>query len=101
MRRIELDGRKMDSRVLEHQHIKQALGLPDHYGANLDALHDCLGEMESAHITLRYADAMLNALGLYGSSCSGCSGTARRNGAIWSSWPGKVRGLSSITAIRR
>lgn len=66
MRRIELDGRKMDSRVLAHQHIKQALGLPDHYGANLDALHDCLGEMESAHITLRYADAMLNALGLYG-----------------------------------
>lgn len=66
MRRIELDGRKMDSRALAHQHIREALQLPDYYGANLDALHDCLGDMESSHITLRYPDAMMNALGVYG-----------------------------------
>ncbi len=66
MRRIELDGRKMDTRAMAHQHIRDELGLPDYYGANLDALHDCLGEMASAHITLRYADALRNALGVYG-----------------------------------
>ena len=66
MQRIELDGRKMDTRALAHQYLKAQLDLPAHYGANLDALHDCLGEMESAHITLRYADALRNALGAYG-----------------------------------
>ncbi len=65
MRRIELDGRKMDTRAMAHQHIKEALGLPEYYGSNLDALHDCLGEMAGAHITLRYANALRNALGVY------------------------------------
>ncbi|NLO13506.1 MAG: barnase inhibitor, partial [Clostridiales bacterium] len=40
-----MDGRKMDTRALAHQHLKEELNLPAHYGANLDALHDCLGEM--------------------------------------------------------
>lgn len=66
MRNIELDGRRMDSRAAAHQHIRDQLGLPGYYGNNLDALHDCLGEMEGARITLRYADALRNALGVYG-----------------------------------
>jgi len=66
VRRIELDGRKMDSRNQAHQHLKEALGLPEYYGANLDALYDCLGEMGETHITLRYGLALINALGSYG-----------------------------------
>ena len=66
MRRIELDGRKMDTRALAHQHLKEELNLPAHYGANLDALHDCLGDMVDLHITLRFGNALRNALGIYG-----------------------------------
>ena len=29
----------------EHKYLKEALGLPDYYGENLDALYDCLCEM--------------------------------------------------------
>lgn len=30
---------------LKHQLLKEALGFPDYYGCNLDALHDCLGDL--------------------------------------------------------
>ncbi|MDD4081725.1 MAG: barstar family protein [Eubacteriales bacterium] len=66
MLRVELDGRKMDTRAIAHQHLKEQLGLPAYYGANLDALNDCLGEMADVHITLRYGNALRNALGVYG-----------------------------------
>lgn len=29
-----------------HDYLMQALDLPDYYGRNLDALYDCLSEME-------------------------------------------------------
>ncbi len=66
MRTIELDGRKMDSRVKAHSYIKHVLALPEHYGANLDALTDCLGELNDVTIILTHGGAMLNALGEYG-----------------------------------
>ena len=66
MRLIELDGRAMDTRAALHRHLKQALSLPDYYGNNLDALNDCLGEMRDVQVVLRYPQAMLNSLGVYG-----------------------------------
>ena len=57
------DAADLDAALSE---IGRALAFPDWYGHNLDALHDCLGDMESSHITLRYPDAMMNALGVYG-----------------------------------
>ena len=66
MRRIELDGRQMDTRDQLHRYLQQQLALPDYYGRNLDALQDCLGEMAQVEITLTYAQAMLNSLGIYG-----------------------------------
>ncbi len=66
MRKIELDGRKMDSRVQAHSYLRHMLMLPEHYGANLDALADCLGEMNDVLIVLTHKGAMMNALGEYG-----------------------------------
>lgn len=61
-----LDGRKMVSREETHQYLKEVFAFPEHYGANLDALHDCLSELQDAEIELIHADAMLSALGKYG-----------------------------------
>ena len=66
MRVITLDGRDMDSRDKLHRVLKEALALPEHYGRNLDALNDCLGELTDIEIRLRHPRAMLNSLGHYG-----------------------------------
>lgn len=66
MRIIALDGRDMDSRDKLHRVLKEALGLPEYYGRNLDALNDCLGEMSGLDIRLSHPQALLNALGHYG-----------------------------------
>lgn len=68
MRRIILDGRELTSREKLHSVLKEALNLPDYYGNNLDALHDCLTEMPEVELQLRYAPAMLEQLGAYGES---------------------------------
>ncbi len=66
MQNITLDGRRMDSREDAHRYIKEQLSLPDYYGRNLDALHDCLGECADMRITITYASAIRNTLGVYG-----------------------------------
>ncbi len=66
MRRILLDGAKMRTRDALHDHLARRLRLPAYYGRNLDALHDCLGEMGDVAITLRRRDDMLQAMGDYG-----------------------------------
>lgn len=66
MRKIELDGRQMDSRAQAHHYIKKALELPEYYGGNLDALSDCLGEQSGMSIVLIHQSALINALGDYG-----------------------------------
>lgn len=42
MKEIILDCRGFVPRGALHTALAQALSLPDHYGRNLDALHDCL-----------------------------------------------------------
>jgi ribonuclease inhibitor len=66
MREIELDGRQMDSRTKAHQYIRETLGLPACYGANLDALSDCLREQTGISIILTHKSAIVNSLGKYG-----------------------------------
>ena len=68
MRRIILDGRELTSKEKLHSVLKEALNLPDYYGNNLDALHDCLTQMPGIELQLRYAPAMLNQLDAYGES---------------------------------
>ena len=42
---IVLDARRFKGRTRAHAYLKEALGLPDYYGKNLDALYDCLGDI--------------------------------------------------------
>ena len=49
-----------------HSYLKRELQLPDYYGNNLDALHDCLCEQKSnLCITVSHFDALKQALGDY------------------------------------
>ena len=45
MRTIKLDLNKMTSLPALHNYLHKALELPEYYGMNLDALHDCLTEL--------------------------------------------------------
>ena len=45
MKKITLDIEKMRSLPMLHKYLHTALALPEYYGANLDALYDCLTEM--------------------------------------------------------
>ncbi|MBR2262785.1 MAG: barstar family protein [Firmicutes bacterium] len=42
MKTAFIDGRKIRSKADLHQTLKDQLELPEYYGANLDALYDCL-----------------------------------------------------------
>jgi len=42
MEKVELRGRDFKSKDALHDILKNKLELPEHYGANLDALWDCL-----------------------------------------------------------
>ena len=41
---IILNPRCMKTKEEAHQYLKEKLSLPDYYGLNADALHDCLSE---------------------------------------------------------
>ena len=45
MRTITLDLERMTSVPALHKYLRGALALPVYYGANLDALYDCLTEI--------------------------------------------------------
>ena len=64
---IVLDGSRMTQRDELHAHLKKKLSLPDYYGANLDALNDCLGERrERDLIVIENAGEFVGACGPYG-----------------------------------
>lgn len=48
--RVVLDASKMTDKAVSHAYLKEILDLPDYYGNNLDALHDCLEEMTDLEI---------------------------------------------------
>ena len=45
-----LDASKMTDKATSHEYLKEVLELPEYYGNNLDALHDCLEEMTDVEI---------------------------------------------------
>ena len=65
MKEYIIDCSLMTDRDNAHRYLAQALELPEHYGKNLDALHDCLGELPPCHVTIRNLPA-LSLLGEYG-----------------------------------
>lgn len=47
-----LDGTEMKTVAEAHGYLAKALGFPEYYGKNLDALYDCLTDMAKAEIFL-------------------------------------------------
>jgi RNAse (barnase) inhibitor barstar len=43
-RRVELDGRRMTSRLDAHSELRRAFDFPGYYGKNWDAFNDCFGD---------------------------------------------------------
>lgn len=69
MQRIVVDGEKCTTKEKTHQILKKGLGLPDYYGANLDALWDALtSDFSERMIVIRHPESILKNLGAYGSS---------------------------------
>ena len=51
-----LDASKMTDKAASHAYLKEVLNLPEYYGNNLDALHDCLEEMTDVEIVVENED---------------------------------------------
>ena len=53
MREVTLDLTSFEEKISLHRYLKETLGFPFYYGANLDALYDCLTAItEETKITL-------------------------------------------------
>ena len=67
MRKITLDIERMRSLPMLHKYLHTALALPEYYGANLDALYDCLTEIaEPTELVVPKKGADEAYLGWYG-----------------------------------
>ena len=50
--KVVLDARKLENKKDSHVYLKELFQFPEHYGNNLDALHDCLEEINSLEIQI-------------------------------------------------
>ena len=80
MKDIAIDCRDLLSRSDLHRTLAGALSFPDHYGNNLDALHDCLTDLsEETCIRLVNWQAAEETLGIYAFAARRAMGDAARN----------------------
>ena len=56
MKQIILDGNILADAAQAHDYLKEMLEFPEYYGKNLDALHDCLTDLENVEITITSPD---------------------------------------------
>jgi len=52
MKQITLDGNILSDAAMVHDYLIEMLEFPEYYGKNLDALHDCLTDLEHIDITI-------------------------------------------------
>ena len=52
MKQITLDGNILADASRMHDYLKEVLNFPEYYGKNLDALYDCLTDLENMEITI-------------------------------------------------
>lgn len=61
-----LDGKMLENKEMLHDILADALGFPDWYGRNLDALYDCLTDIhEETEIRVRNENDLIAYLGNY------------------------------------
>ena len=48
--RVVLDALRLQSKEEAHKYLCEVLNFPEYYGGNLDALHECLTELDGAEI---------------------------------------------------
>lgn len=53
---ITLDACCMGSRKEAHTYLKEKMNFPEYYGNNLDALYDCLTEIEETEVEFIHAE---------------------------------------------
>ncbi len=54
--KVTLDALRLQKKEDAHKYLREALSFPEYYGENLDALHDCLTELDDVVIELVNAD---------------------------------------------
>ena len=52
MKQIILDGNLLADATKVHDYLKEMLEFPEYYGNNLDALYDCLTDLDDVEITI-------------------------------------------------
>ena len=52
MKQVILDGNILADATKVHDYLMEMLEFPEYYGKNLDALHDCLTDLEDVEITI-------------------------------------------------
>ena len=50
MMKVTLDALRLQQKDEAHKYLREALNFPDYYGENLDALHDCLTELDDVSV---------------------------------------------------
>ena len=86
--RAVIDGGSLDSREALHRALKEQLSLPDWYGNNLDALHDCLTSLhEPVELEIKNAGKLRESLGGYVSAlCHVLCDSEKENGNLTVLW---------------
>lgn len=86
--RFVLDGGSVGNRETLHRVLAAGLQFPDWYGGNLDALHDCLTEInQPTELVIRGSDALETALGSYAAAFRRVlTDSAAQNDALTVTW---------------
>ena len=56
MKQITLDGNNLADAAQVHEYLKECLEFPEYYGKNMDALYDCLTDLNDVEITITAPD---------------------------------------------
>ena len=86
--RFVLDGSSVGNRETLHRVLAAGLQFPDWYGGNLDALHDCLTEInQPTELVIRGSDTLETALGSYAAAFRRVlTDSAAQNDALTVTW---------------